>query len=79
MHLNNSLRSSGPNPEATRNLDPVGKKSMLNRNGSLIVVFVLLATLTATLIVAHGAGGRIEGKVTDPKGSTGGRVSNDHR
>jgi hypothetical protein len=42
---------------------------MLNRNRSLIGLFVLLATLTATLLVAHGAGGRIEGRVTDPKGS----------
>ncbi len=32
-------------------------------------MLVLLATLTIPLIVAHSAGGRIEGKVTDPKGA----------
>ena len=34
------------------------------------LIFVLLAVLISIpLFVAHGAGGRIEGKVTDPKGA----------
>ena len=43
---------------------------MLNRNRSLVGLLVLLVSLTIPLVVAHSAGGRIEGKVTDPKGAT---------
>lgn len=32
-------------------------------------LFVALALLTVPFVVVHGAGGRIEGKVTDPKGA----------
>jgi hypothetical protein len=42
---------------------------MLNRNRSLVGLLVLLVALTASLIIAHSAGGSIEGKVTDPKGA----------
>ena len=42
---------------------------MFNRNRSLVGLLGLLVLLTMPLIVAHGAGGRIEGKVTDPKGA----------
>jgi hypothetical protein len=38
-------------------------------NLKLIVVFLSLAFLALPLVVAHGAGGRIEGKVTNPKGA----------
>src|SRR6185503_16016846 len=36
---------------------------------SVTASLVLLATLAVSMIVAHGAGGGIEGKVTDPKGA----------
>ncbi|HEV2884350.1 MAG TPA: carboxypeptidase regulatory-like domain-containing protein [Pyrinomonadaceae bacterium] len=42
---------------------------MIIRNRTLISLFVLLAVLTVPLIAVHSAGGRIEGRVTDPKGS----------
>jgi len=42
---------------------------MRKRIRSVTASLVLLATLTVSLIVAHGAGGGIEGKITDPKGA----------
>lgn len=42
---------------------------MRKRTRSVTGLLILLAILTVPLIVAHGAGGRIEGKVTDPKGA----------
>ncbi|MGH9932976.1 MAG: carboxypeptidase regulatory-like domain-containing protein [Pyrinomonadaceae bacterium] len=42
---------------------------MHKRNRRITGLLVLLVTLTIPLIVAYGAGGRIEGKVTDPKGA----------
>lgn len=42
---------------------------MRKRNRTLAGLLALLATLTVSLIVAHSAGGGIEGKVTDPKGA----------
>jgi hypothetical protein len=42
---------------------------MLIRNRRLVGLIVLFAALTVPLIVVHSAGGRIEGKVTDPKGA----------
>src|SRR5260370_22298782 len=41
---------------------------MKQRNRQLILL-TLLATLALPFAVAHGAGGGIEGKVTDPKGA----------
>ena len=40
----------------------------MKKTKALLVGLILLATLFA-LPIAHGAGGRIEGKVTDPKGA----------
>ena len=42
---------------------------MLKRKRRLASLIVLFAALTVPLIIVHGAGGRIEGKVTDPKGA----------
>ena len=42
---------------------------MRKRNRSVACLLVLLASLSISLTVAHGSGGRIEGKVTDPKGA----------
>lgn len=42
---------------------------MRKRNKSFVVLLVFLAALTLPLITVHGSGGRIEGKVTDPKGA----------
>ncbi len=42
---------------------------MRKRTRSVTPLLVLLATLTVSMIVAHSAGGGIEGKVTDPKGA----------
>jgi len=42
---------------------------MLIKNRRLSVLIALLAALSIPLITVHGAGGRIEGKVTDPKGA----------
>lgn len=42
---------------------------MLIKTRSLAALVVLCAALTIPLIAVHSAGGRIEGKVTDPKGA----------
>ena len=42
---------------------------MLIRNRRLAGMVVLFFALTVPLIIVHGTGGRIEGKVTDPKGA----------
>ena len=42
---------------------------MRKRSGSLAVLLVCFAILTLSSIIVHGSGGRIEGKVTDPKGA----------
>src|SRR6266542_4273842 len=42
---------------------------MLIRNRRLVGIVVLFFALTVPLIIVHGTGGRIEGKVTDPKGA----------
>ena len=42
---------------------------MRKRNRSVVGLPVLVATLLVSLVVTYGAGGRIEGTVTDPKGS----------
>ncbi|HYU98616.1 MAG TPA: carboxypeptidase regulatory-like domain-containing protein [Pyrinomonadaceae bacterium] len=42
---------------------------MRKRAGSVTGVLLLLGTLMVSMIVAHSAGGGIEGKVTDPKGA----------
>jgi len=42
---------------------------MLIRNRRLSVLIGFLAALSVPLIIVHSAGGRIEGKVTDPKGA----------
>jgi hypothetical protein len=42
---------------------------MRKRTGSVTALLVLLATLMVSMIVAHSAGGGIEGKVTDSKGA----------
>jgi hypothetical protein len=34
-----------------------------------LIIALFLASTALPLIVVHGAGGRIEGKVTDPKGA----------
>lgn len=39
------------------------------RNRSLVGLLVLLVSTTLPLFIAYSAGGRIEGKVTDPKGA----------
>jgi hypothetical protein len=42
---------------------------MLLRNRPLAGMVVLFFALTVPLIIVHGTGGRIEGKITDPKGA----------
>ena len=42
---------------------------MRKRNIRFGVLLVLFAALTLPLVIVHGSGGRIEGKVTDPKGA----------
>ena len=42
---------------------------MRKRNKSFAALLVFLAALTLPLVPVHGSGGRIEGKVTDPKGA----------
>jgi hypothetical protein len=42
---------------------------MLIKNRRLFVLITLLAALSVPLIIVHSGGGRIEGKVTDPKGA----------
>ncbi len=42
---------------------------MLSVNRTATSLFLGMALLLSPLMVAHGAGGRIEGKVTDPKGA----------
>src|SRR6267142_863090 len=42
---------------------------MRKRKRSFVVLPALLAALMLSLIIVHGSGGRIEGKVTDPKGA----------
>jgi hypothetical protein len=41
---------------------------MKQRNFKAIVIILSLAFVALPFVVAHGAGGRIEGRVTDPKG-----------
>src|SRR5438876_530712 len=43
--------------------------SMKSRKLKAIVLVLSLAFVALPFVVAHGAGGRIEGKVTDPKGA----------
>ena len=40
---------------------------MLPENRIITHLFVIFAILTVPLLVVHGSGGGIEGKVTDPK------------
>src|SRR5690242_10043782 len=42
---------------------------MKNRNLHICLIALLLAALSLPLLTAQAAGGRIEGRVTDPKGS----------
>ena len=42
---------------------------MKPRQLRILLLFISLVLLALPLVVAHGAGGRIEGKVTDPKGA----------
>jgi Carboxypeptidase regulatory-like domain/Peptidase family M1 domain len=41
----------------------------MNHRKSLVVLLVTLLLIAAPTFVTHGAGGRIEGKITDPKGA----------
>jgi hypothetical protein len=42
---------------------------MKQRQLRILLLFLSLIILALPLVIAHGAGGRIEGKVTDPKGA----------
>lgn len=56
-------------PATPRNFDLLGRKHMFIRNRRLAALALLLAAVATPFIIVHSAGGRIEGKVTDPKGA----------
>jgi len=42
---------------------------MRQRQLRILLIVLSLVLLALPLVIAHGAGGRVEGKVTDPKGA----------
>src|SRR5713226_6706952 len=42
---------------------------MKQRDSKIALLVLSLALLATPLVIVHGAGGRIEGRVTDPKGA----------
>src|SRR3989442_3147192 len=64
---NNSLVNECSDSQGPRG--PKFLRGSLKVNKTKTSVIVVLAAFMLPFVVAHGAGGRIEGKVTDPKGA----------
>ena len=71
MRLARPIIPSSTSVRTLKVLSPKFLRGSLKVNKTKTSVIVVLAALLLMLpfVVAHGAGGRIEGKVTDPKGA----------